>query len=290
MDEFYVYIYLDPRKNGWFIYGEYSFAHEPFYVGKGKDVQYLSHLISVKRNHKKGNNKHKYNKIRKILKAGLEPIILKIEENLFEQEAFDLEIWMIWAISRSDLKLGPLVNLTDGGEGSSKRIVSNQTKKKIGKTLKGQMVGEKNPNYGKRYSKEERKKFGNSGEKNPNYGKLLSQDTKNKIRKSQSGQKNHNFGKRYSAEERKKFGTPGETHPNFGKLLSEKIKEKMSRNGQGKNSGFYKIINPSGTFEIINNMKVFCLKYNLSITAMREVVNPNRSQKKHRGFKGERID
>ena len=34
--EFYVYIWLDPRKLGKYVYGNYEFDHEPIYVGKGK--------------------------------------------------------------------------------------------------------------------------------------------------------------------------------------------------------------------------------------------------------------
>ena len=45
---FYTYVYLDPRKPGCYECGEYKFDYEPFYVGKGHDIQYLSHLNEAK--------------------------------------------------------------------------------------------------------------------------------------------------------------------------------------------------------------------------------------------------
>ena len=183
-NRFYTYIYLDPRKKGGFTYGKYVFKYEPFYVGKGSYDQYKYHLREAINRNKSSSNKHKFYKIKKILKENLEPIILKVEEGLKEQESFDLEIWLIWAIGRNDLKLGPLVNLTNGGEGDSH---TNETKEKISKSLKGWDGYWK----GKKRSKEDKYKIGSA-----NRGKPLSEETKLKIKKSTLGEKNHNYGKK----------------------------------------------------------------------------------------------
>ena len=76
MDNFYVYAYLDPRKPGKFVYGNFIFDFEPFYVGKGKDNRITEGLVS------KRENKFKIAKINKIKKSNLDVIYLKIYENL----------------------------------------------------------------------------------------------------------------------------------------------------------------------------------------------------------------
>ena len=50
LNEYYVYIYLDPITN------------IPFYVGYGKGNRYMAHLNEVKRNYI-GGNKHKYSQL-----------------------------------------------------------------------------------------------------------------------------------------------------------------------------------------------------------------------------------
>lgn len=42
MRNYYVYIYLDPRKPGKYKYSKCEFEYEPFYVGKGKNNGILS--------------------------------------------------------------------------------------------------------------------------------------------------------------------------------------------------------------------------------------------------------
>lgn len=112
---FYNYVYLDPRKPGVYIYNNLHFDYEPFYIGKGKDDRCYIHLNETVEN---TFNPKKFNKIQKIRqKTGYDPIILKIYENLEESISFQNEIDLIRTIGRHDKGLGPLTNLTDGGEG-----------------------------------------------------------------------------------------------------------------------------------------------------------------------------
>jgi DNA-binding XRE family transcriptional regulator len=110
MNNFYIYIYLDPRKYKKYIYGEYKFDYEPFYVGKGKNGRYKV---------KYGRTLIFKNKINKIKKLKLEPVIIKLFENLSEEESLNKEIELIDKIGRIDLGTGPLINKTIGGDGVS---------------------------------------------------------------------------------------------------------------------------------------------------------------------------
>lgn len=117
-NNFYVYIYFDPRKPGDYIYDDLKFDYEPFYVGKGKKDRIKSSLRI--RNH----SKFKEDKLRYFKREKIEIISYKIYENIDEEKAFKLEIEIINKIGRSDLKKGPLTNVTNGGEGGVGRIIS----------------------------------------------------------------------------------------------------------------------------------------------------------------------
>jgi len=129
---FYVYVYLDPRKPGKYVYGEYEFDYEPFYVGKGYGNRKNDHLVESGRNFKKGNQ-CKLNKIRKIQRVIKEdPIIIEYAKWLTEEESiYKYEIPMINNIGRIDKGMGPLTNLTDGGQGLSGWVPTDDTVKKM---------------------------------------------------------------------------------------------------------------------------------------------------------------
>jgi len=227
---FYVYVYLDPRKNGEYKYKDHEFDYEPFYVGKGKNDQCLYHLTESTFNFNKGNQL-KLNKIRKIKKeTGENPIIVKIKENLLESESFDLETELIKKIGRIDLGTGPLTNLTDGGEGLSGYIFTEETIKKKSKANKG----ERNPMYGKRGK--DSPMYGKRGEGTPFFGKHHSEKTKKRKSEAFKGEKNPNWRKSPSEETRKKQSKlmKGEKNPMYGKTHSEESKKKMSEAKKGK--------------------------------------------------------
>lgn len=113
MDIFYVYAYLDPRKPGEFIYGDYKFDFEPFYIGKGMKSRCLRHMKHLNKNDR---NPIKINKINRIIKDGLKPIIIKIKENLSNEESLKLEIELISLIGRTCDESGILTNYSTGGE------------------------------------------------------------------------------------------------------------------------------------------------------------------------------
>jgi len=170
----YVYAYLDTRKPGEYIYDDLKFDYEPFYIGQGKNYRYTSGL--------KTGSKYKVHKVNKIIKDGYMPKIIKLYENLYFNNALQLEIITISKIGRSDLKKGPLVNLTDGGEGRLNFKISEETRHKQSLAR----IGIPPSNKGCSKSEETKEKISNSlkGDKNFNYGKHFDDDHKRKLSES----------------------------------------------------------------------------------------------------------
>lgn len=142
---YYIYFHINPLKN------------EIFYVGKGKG----------NRAYYKKDRSDFWNKISN--KYGY--IVDIVEENLDEVEAFEREIFYIKKIGRRDLGLGPLVNLTNGGEGC--HMVSELTREKLSKAQSG-----------KKLSNEVKVKIGLKSK-----GRIPTKETRDKMSKSQSGKK-----------------------------------------------------------------------------------------------------
>lgn len=92
-------------------------TNEVFYIGIGKRKgRAHTHY---------GRNKHWHHIVNKV-----EYSVQIIAENISYQKALDLEKNLIRTIGRRDLGLGPLVNMTDGGEGSLGQIQSEMTRSK----------------------------------------------------------------------------------------------------------------------------------------------------------------
>jgi len=208
MNKFYIYIYLDPRKSGRYCYNDVCFIFEPIYIGKGKDNRYKELDNSRCRLFK--------NKINKIKQSGLEPIVFKLYENLNEENSFKFEKQLINEIGRINLKTGSLVNITDGGDGISGYIFSDESKKKMSCDRKGRPKSEEH----KKKLSENHADF--RGEKHPKsmLGKHHSEESKNKISEKKKGFSLSEEHKKKLSENHADFR--GEKHPN-SKLTEQKV-------------------------------------------------------------------
>lgn len=152
---FYVYVYLDPRKCGKYIYYnrnydlQLTFDFEPIYIGKGQGRRMFSHTGKVKK-----SNKDKHDVIQEIIsETGRKPIMLKIQYDMCEEGAYNFETQCIRTIGRLDLEKGPLLNLNDGGYGGGSNP-SLDIRKRISESLTGRFIGSNSPNYGIKHNEE----------------------------------------------------------------------------------------------------------------------------------------
>ena len=189
-------------------YYTYAYLREdrtPYYIGKGKD----------KRAYKREKNDIKPPKDKSR--------IIYLKQNLTEEQAFRHEVYMIAMFGRKDLGTGILHNRTNGGDGVSGRILSQESRRKISETRKGITHSEESrrkmseAHKGKTHSEESRRKISETLK-----GKTLSEETKRKLSEVRKG-------KTFSEEHKRKL-----SESQKGKTLSEETKRKLSEVRKGK--------------------------------------------------------
>jgi len=122
MTQFYAYIYRDPSR-----------ANEPIYVGKGSGRRAWAHLKPIKRRHPFTQ------RLNKMIRENIQPDI-EVIDAINEDHAFFLEKCLIAVIGRKDLGKGPLLNRTDGGEGNSGRVHTEESRKRMSEAQKRAQV------------------------------------------------------------------------------------------------------------------------------------------------------
>jgi len=207
--------------------------NEPFYIGIG---------ISPNRCKSKNNRNKHWKNIVKLTNYRIDILL----NNLTWEEACKKEKEFIKLYGRKDLKLGPLVNLTDGGDGGCGYVMSDETKLKMSIANSG----ENNGFFKKSHSNESKEKMSQSAK-----GRIITEEVKNKISNSLSGENCFWFGKKLSEEHKKKLSERATGHS-----TSEDTKLKLRKNSP-KGIRLYKIINN----ELITyySLREVELKYNI---------------------------
>jgi hypothetical protein len=230
---YYVYSYSDPE------------TLLPFYIGKGTGDRLNSHLRETKDS---TDNKRKFNKIQKLIKTGLYPIISIIKDELSEEEAYILEAQLISQYGRKGYDPnGILLNIcTDNRPPSWK---------------------------GKHLTEEHKRKISESEK-----GKFVSKETCQKISKS-------NKGKKLTEEHKAKCGLKGCLHHQFGKHHTEETKEKIRSKSKERIPNrikTFKLLTPNMEEIIITNLSKFCRE---NIIKYHSLYNSFLRQKSYNGWK-----
>lgn len=228
MKEYYVYELWNPIKN------------LPFYVGfsfrKKRPQQHIDEALRENSEHKVGANRYKIFTIRDIESQGYSVEIRIVYRTFNKSSVINKEIELIAKYGRKDKGLGPLTNMTDGGEGAGgSRIITETEKQKRSKNKLGKSYEElfgikkaiiiKNKIREKRTGYKSNKPAWNAGLSKENHPSIA------KISDHNKGKVPYNKGKRMT-----------DINPDYinhfkGKTHTQESKDKVSRANKGKCSG-----------------------------------------------------
>lgn len=269
-NKFYVYVYRHP------------ITKIPFYVGKGSDNRIWHHLSETYEN---TENRKKYAVIKNLLNDNLTPIIGRYAKNLNEEDAYNIEEYLICKWGRRDIdENGVLTNICSSNRppSSKGRKRSEETKQKISLANKG----EKNGMFGRRGELAPMYGVRRFGPDSPRYGKTHTLEVRQAI-----AARNVivHTGRKRSAETKEKM-----SNAQIGKKLREETKEKLRAANLGKKQSKSTIelrrekqigrprpskrwvwifTSPTGIIFHSNSLKSFCVEHNLNENIMRKYEN-----------------
>jgi hypothetical protein len=183
-------------------------TYEVFYVGIAK---------SKRRPYSKYSRNPFWKNV--VAKAGYEVEIISILENW--KDCCELEQLLISEYGRADLGTGPLVNLTNGGEGIVGRIVSEKERQRMKIAFKG-----------RKHSEESKAKIALAG-----IGRTVSDETKTKLSLAKKGKPLSEEHKEKLKLSKKNISDETKARMKAAKQnLSDETKAKMSMAKKGKTS------------------------------------------------------
>lgn len=191
------------RENIYYVYEWYNTdTGEVFYVGKGKNDRYKN----LSRRSIAFMEYYKFHKCS----------VRKVYAELTEEEALlkEKELIKFYRENTSN----PLVNKTKGGDGMTKEVANEKFKE----IMKYAVMGEKNPNYGHKWSDEQKEAA-----------------RQRALKRNYSGKNNPNYGNRWSREQKER--------------ASERAKKDPSRHGENHGRATKRIILETGEVYILKN-------------------------------------
>jgi hypothetical protein len=134
-------------------------------------------------------------------------------EGLTWEQAVEKEVELIKFYGRKNKGEGPLVNLTDGGEGNHGYVWADESKEQISRSLKEYFKENENPFKGKKHSEESRRIMSEKLQ-----GRIISPEQVEKTRQKLIGQKRSEKTKKLLSEKAKQRPP-----------MSQEVKDKISK-------------------------------------------------------------
>lgn len=239
---YYVYYLVNPE------------TEQPFYVGKGKDRRCYQHLTDKM---EYSRNKRLTGHIQNLRKKGLEPKVIKIQENMKEEDAYILEEEKILEYGRIGFdEDGILMNF----------FIANRPVPKF---------GEHNGFYGRQHTQETKDLIGDK-----NRGRKHTQETREKMSASHTGKPKSEEHKRKIGDAHRGRTLKEETKQ---KLREHNLKDEVVKKNRESKMQVWIVTRPDGTEEEVEDLTLYCKDNGLNRSCMYKVSLKIRNH--HKGFK-----